>query len=133
MPTDPIRSAIYSRVCEGKIAFESLFDIAREFDVSVESLLWRMHFVYNRGRDKIEETKRQIERAKELSSVFEDRESPEPPPWPDRYRALAIKALRRGEISTGRFAEYLNISRRHAMRFLEQEAPDGEEVQVTPT
>jgi hypothetical protein len=45
---------------------------------------------------------------------------------------LAIKALRRGEFAIGRFAEYLNINRQEAMRFVEQEVPDGEEVQVTP-
>ena len=43
MPSDPFGSAIQSRGRGDKITFESLFDIAREFDVSVESVLWRMH------------------------------------------------------------------------------------------
>ena len=74
-------------------------------------------------------TKSEIEQAKRLSPLLEERESPMPQAWPSRYRALAIKALRRGEIAIGRFAEYLNISRHEAMRFVEQEVPDGDEVQ----
>jgi XRE family transcriptional regulator, fatty acid utilization regulator len=132
MPSEPFRSAINCRVRDGRITFESLFDIAREFDVSVESVLWRMHFVYNRGQSKSDQTKSEIEQAKRLAPLLEDRESPKPHPWPSRYRALAIKSLRRGEIAIGRFAEYLGISRHEAMPFVEQEAQDDEEVQLAP-
>ena len=69
--------------------------------------------------------------SKTLAPLLEEREDRKPHPWPDRYRSLAIKALRRGEMSIGRFAEYLNIRRQEAMRYVEQEVPDGEEVQVT--
>jgi Zn-dependent peptidase ImmA (M78 family) len=132
MPAEPFDSAVKSRARDGKITYESVFDIAREFDVSAESVLWRMHLVYNRGQSNSELTKSEIEQAKRLSPLLEERESPMPQPWPSRYRALAIKALRRGEIAIGRFAEYLNISRHEAMRFVEQEVPNGEEVQITP-
>jgi Zn-dependent peptidase ImmA (M78 family) len=132
MPSEPFASAINLRARAGKIPMESLFDIAREFDVSVESVLWRMHFVENRGPKNTDLTKGEIDRAKRLARLLEERESPKPHPWPARYRALAIKALRRGEIAIGRFAEYLAISRHEAMQFVEQEAPDGEEVQISP-
>ncbi len=132
MPTEPFRTAINSRTREDKIAIEALFDVAREFDVSVDSLLWRMHFVYKRGPADSERTQRDIEQARRLAPLLEDREKKEPHPWPERYKALAMKALRRGEISVGRFAEYLNISRHEAMRFVEQEITDGEEIQVAP-
>lgn len=132
MPAEPFKSAINARARDGKISYESLFDIAREFDVSVESVLWRMHFVYNRGQAKSDLTRQEIDQARRLAPMLEDRESPQPHPWPERYRALAIKALRRGEIAIGRFAEYLSISRHEALRFVEQEAPDGEEVQIAP-
>jgi Zn-dependent peptidase ImmA (M78 family)/transcriptional regulator with XRE-family HTH domain len=132
MPTDPFRTAVNARMHDGKVSFESLFDVAREFDVSVESVLWQMHFLYGRGPDAAEQTKQDIERAKRLAPLLEDREDQKPHPWPARYHALAVKAMRRGEMSIGRFAEYLNITRHEAMRFVEQEVPDGEEVQVTP-
>jgi Zn-dependent peptidase ImmA (M78 family) len=132
MPSDPFRTAVNSRLRDGKITFESLYDVAREFDVSVESVLWRIHFLNNRGSAGSNKTKEYIERAKLLAPLLEEREDRKPHPWPARYHALAIKALRRGELAIGRFAEYLNISRHEAMRFVEQEAPDSEEVQVTP-
>jgi Zn-dependent peptidase ImmA (M78 family)/transcriptional regulator with XRE-family HTH domain len=132
MPTDPFRTAINSRMRDGKVSFELLFDVAREFDVSVESVLWQMHFLYGRGPDGAEQTKQDIEKAKLLAPLLEDREDQKPHPWPARYHALAVKAMRRGELAIGRFAEYLNITRHEAMRFVEQEIPDGEEVQVTP-
>jgi predicted HTH domain antitoxin len=34
---------------------------------------------------------------------------------PERYRALALRALREGELSVGRAAEYLGVSRQEAM------------------
>jgi Zn-dependent peptidase ImmA (M78 family) len=132
MPSEPFASAINLRARAGKIPMESLFDIAREFDVSVESVLWRMHFVENRGPRNTDLTKREIDQAKRLARLLEERESPKPHPWPARYRALAIKALRRGEIAIGRFAEYLGIGRHEAMQFVEQEAPSGEEAQISP-
>lgn len=132
MPTDPFRTAINSRMRDGKMAVESLFDVAREFDVSVESVLWQMHFLYGGGPATVDQTKQDIEKTKLLAPLLEDREDQKPHPWPARYHALAVKAMRRGELAIGRFAEYLNITRHEAMHFVEQEIPDGEEVQVTP-
>jgi len=132
MPTEPFRSAINSRMRGDSIAFESLFDVAREFDVSIDSVIWRMHFVYGRRQSESQRTKTDLDRAKQLISILEEREDSKPHPWPARYRALAIRALRRGEMSIGRFAEYLNISRHEAMRFAEQDVPGSEEIQVAP-
>jgi XRE family transcriptional regulator, fatty acid utilization regulator len=134
MPIEPFRSAINSREQDGNISFESLFDISREFDVSIDSLIWRMHFVYGRGKSRTEQTKQEIERAKQLMPLLhaEEREDQEPRELPARYHALAVKALRRGEMSIGRFAEYLNISRHEAMQFVQQETSDDEKVQVAP-
>ena len=47
--------------------------------------------------------------------------------------ALALKALRMGEMSLGRFAEYLDISRREASAFLDDESISDEEVEISPT
>ena len=131
MPSDAIRTAVNDHLKDGKVSFEALYDIARQFDVSVESLLWHMHFVYNRRPEDRSQTESEIERAKALSPGFEEREQIPPPVLPERYKILAIKALRHGEISIGRFAEYLDISRQEAMRYVEQEVTDDEEVQIT--
>jgi Zn-dependent peptidase ImmA (M78 family)/transcriptional regulator with XRE-family HTH domain len=132
MPAEPLRTAVNARMKEGKIRFEDLFDIAREFDVSIESLLWHMHFLYGRSNAQADETRKDIARAKTLASMFEDRSQLPVPIRPARFHALAVKALRRGEMSIGRCAEYLGISRQQAMKYVEQEATDNEEIQVAP-
>jgi len=129
MPTDVTRLAI-NEVSESRtISFSNLFDIARQFDVSVEALVWRMHFLYNRNED---DTRRDIERYRATSDIWEDRERHEPPARPARFVALAVKAFRNGEMSQGRFAEYVGMSRREGMGFAEQEALEDEEVAIPP-
>jgi Zn-dependent peptidase ImmA (M78 family) len=130
MPIEAVRSAVNNRKQNDKVPFEALFDIAREFDASVESLLWHLHFLYRRPEHE-EQTKQDIERAKSLASLMEERTEAPPPARPARYHALAVKALRRGEVSIGRFAEYLGISRKEAMKYVEREAAADEEAEVT--
>jgi len=130
MPTETTRLAVNEHLKNGRVLLEDLFDVARQFDVSVESLLWRLVYLF---KDRDEQTTRQdITRAKSLALLLEDRQQESPPQWPARYRALAIKALRHGNISIGRFAEYLSVNRQEAMTYIEQEIKDDEEVQVTP-
>ncbi len=132
MPADAMRVAVSGRMRDGKVSFEALFDIARQFDVSTEALVWHLHFLYGRGPGDKETTTGEIERAKVLAQLFGEREDTKPPKWPGRYHALAVKALRRGEVSIGRFAEYLDVSRQKAMAYIEQEIEDAEEVQIAP-
>lgn len=129
MPAEPFRSAIERRAEDGKITYAGLYDVAREFDVSIESVMWRIHYVYGRGSSRSDETKAQIDAVKEYWHLYEERtEDTSPAKFPDRYRALAVKALRNGDISVGRFAEYLEISRQQAMKYLRREEAGIEEI-----
>ncbi|HVH42741.1 MAG TPA: hypothetical protein VM925_10370 [Labilithrix sp.] len=47
-----------------------------------------------------------------------------------RVHALAVTALRSGDLAIGRFAEYLGITRGEAMKFVEQEAPLDEAMEL---
>jgi len=129
MPTDATRVAINDAVTGDAISFTDLSAVARQFDVSVDALLWRIHFLFRREE---EDTRRDIERYNERARLFDERERDQPPTRPRRYVALAVKALRNGEFSIGKFAEYLGISRNEALRFAEQEAGDDEEVALPP-
>jgi Zn-dependent peptidase ImmA (M78 family)/transcriptional regulator with XRE-family HTH domain len=129
MPGDVTRLALNEVAKEGAITFSDVFKIARQFDVSVEALLWRIHFLYNRDQ---EDTRRDIERYRKVGDVWEGRDHDEPPRRPARFEALARQALRQGQISQGRLAEYLGISRKQAMKIAEQEARDDEEIQISP-
>ena len=131
MPAEALRIAVHAKAREGNVTYDNLFDVARQFDVSTEALVWHMSFV-GLLRSSEDELKSIIGHAQGLAPILEDRQDTKPGPWPERYRALAIKALRRGEISTGRFAEYLGISRQEAMKYVEQEVTEDEEVPVAP-
>ncbi len=135
MPHEAIRGAVSRRSRGGKLPFEAVFDIARLFDVSVESLMWHLHFLCGRKSKDADQTRAEIARVEALVLILEDpeRKNTTPPKWPERYRSLAIKALWRGEISIGRFAEYLEISRQRAMRYVEREVDGREEVQLALT
>ena len=131
MPMEAIRNAISAKADEDRVACEDVFDIARQFDVSTDALLWRMHNLAMLSGDK-DTTCNLIDRTRDLSAVMEDREDSSPAKLPERYRALAIKALRHGLFSTGRFAEYMAISRHEAAKYAQQEVTDGEEIPLAP-
>jgi len=130
MPSDAVRAALNRKVKDGRLPLEGLFDVARQFDVSVEALLWHMHNLHMLS-DDADATKALIERAKSLSPMFEERRHTPPEKLPERYKSLAIKALRHGAMSVGRFAEYLDISRKKAMTYVRQEAAEDEEIPLT--
>lgn len=114
MPEDALREAVgTAEKSGGGLKHAELFDIARQFDVSIEALLWRAHGVFGRSR---EDTERDIAVCEGLRAIFDVREDVKPQELPERYRALALRALRDGELSVGRAAEYLGMSRREAMR-----------------
>jgi XRE family transcriptional regulator, fatty acid utilization regulator len=130
MPTDAIRAAVNAVSKADKIDFADMFDVARQFDVSVEALIYRMAFLRYFEYDDAPAI---IERYKRVSAMWEGRrEHDDPPARPPRFRALAIRALRLGEISLGRFAEYLEMSRREAREMMGQDASGDEEIQITP-
>ncbi len=126
MPEESVRLALKPYVHENQLDYDDIFDIARQFDVSVEAMFWRLHFLY----DRKEKTKQDIERSKQMLDTCEKRESDTPPVRPARFRALAIKALRAGEMSLGRFAEYMGISRGEANAYLIKDPEGRQDVKV---
>ena len=129
MPGDAVRSAVNSRLVDHKLSMDSIFEIAREFDVSLEALLWRLHWIYRHKQDE-PKTRHDIEVAKSRSKLLEERDQEQPPARPARFRALALTALQRGELAIGRFAEYMAISRREAMGYIEQESAGDEAIEL---
>lgn len=129
MPEEIFREAINSqRGPHGKVGFDGLFEVAREFDVSIEAVLWQMVFVFRAPADRIKEA---IESLSDTVRFWDSRESDSPPIRPIRFVALCNQAIRKGLISTGRYADYLGISRREAMKHVEQDAIADVEVEIT--
>lgn len=135
MPADAITAAFAQRTRAGrKLGYEGLYELARQFDVSAKAVLWRLHnlrlLAERVDTDQVKDIAGQLA---SIASIYEERRETETPAkWPERYEALAIQALRSGNISIGRFAEYMEVSRPAAMKLIPQEPTDGQEVPLAP-
>ena len=115
LPMDAIKAAINREAgTSGKITYNQLDGIAREFDVSLEAMFWRLHYLFGWNNTKTKEHIQKVQLAVRESRTDETR----PAELPERYKALAIQALQNGEISIGRFAQFMNISRYQAQQYL---------------
>jgi XRE family transcriptional regulator, fatty acid utilization regulator len=125
LPEVSLRDAVTRRVKNQKMSIANLYELAKDFGVSIDALIWRMHNVYGwRDRD---ETQGLITRVRGLARHYdavgtEDQETVSE--LPDRYRSLAIQALRSGELSVGRFAEYMGLRRWEAMKYADEALGD---------
>jgi Zn-dependent peptidase ImmA (M78 family) len=128
MPEEVFREAINNqRGSSGKVGFDGLFEVAREFDVSIGAVLWRMVFVFDVPTEKVKEATATL---KDTVRFCDFRVSDQPPTRPVRFVALCNQAIRKGLISTGRYADCLGITRREAMKHIEQDAIEDVEVEV---
>lgn len=128
MPGDALRLAISTRLGKGRtLGFHDVFAIARQFDVPIEAVLWRIPL---RDRMYCELMKHVIEHFKPEMIRWDDRERDNPPVRPLRFQALARQALRKGMLSAGRYAAYLGISRTEAMKAAEEDVHQEAEIEV---
>ena len=132
MPEDAIREAVRSRLRDGKLPIGELFEIARQFEVSVEAATWRIHSAYGGTPKDKARTKAMLQRAREATEYVLDRPHDEPPQRPARFVSLALTALREGDLSIGRFAEYVGTTRQRAMALPEQEPGDNDALELPP-
>jgi Zn-dependent peptidase ImmA (M78 family)/transcriptional regulator with XRE-family HTH domain len=131
LPPEALQNSLNAVEKEGKVALSDIADIAREYDVSVDALVWRIHFL-NRWQDS-EKTRQLIDRIKGEAGPRRQWSVDESPALPERYVALAIKAVNNGLISTAKFAEYLEIERDEAMKFITQSAVNHDPITIIPS
>ena len=116
MPEDSFKKRIESRMDEkGQISLDQLDDIAREFEVSLDALVYR---IANLFRIEKEDTTRYLEAAKKLAQLHKPRESDKPEKLPERYCDLAQRALREGKLSLMQFAKYMGLSYKKAQDYI---------------
>lgn len=125
MPEGEVRSAVERRRRDGKLPLAAVVEIAHQFQVSVEAVAWRIHSVYRLDQEATEQA---ITRLKEMRPQEQalSGQRDEPLALPQRYRDLALRALQQGQISVGRFAEYIGVSVEEAMRRNEEGDLDAE-------
>lgn len=100
---------------EGKITFDQLDDLAREYEVSLDAVVCRVANIF---RIKKDETHKYRSAAKARVALHKPRESDKVETLPERYRDLAQRALRDGRLSLIKFAKYMRISYKKAQEYL---------------
>ncbi len=119
MPDDSLRQRIDLRKNrQGQIGLDQLDEIAREFSVSLDALVYR---IVNLFRVRKEGTEKYLDIAKKLSESHKPRESDKPDKLPERYCSLAIRALNDGKLSLMQFAKYMDMSYKQAGEYLTED------------
>jgi Zn-dependent peptidase ImmA (M78 family) len=108
LPAGMVDNAVSSRLRDGKIAIAELIDIARQFDVSTDALLWR---VTNLGRLR-KEVCEQVLMDTDVQNLDAERrrddwDAPSIPPA--RFVRLGHLAYVRGDIGIKRLADLLGV------------------------
>ncbi|HSW02209.1 MAG TPA: XRE family transcriptional regulator [Sedimentisphaerales bacterium] len=116
LPTDAVTNRVDDLKDEkGEVGMEMLDEIAREFGVSLDALLWRLLYLYNKDVDEIQ---RLIQQGRKMKLMRPPRLSDRPDPLPERYWSLAVRALRDGKLSLIQFAKYTGLSYKQAQEYL---------------
>ena len=129
LPESSLRASLEAHREERSITLEGIVEVAREFDVSSEALLWRL---VSLGMLKDTRTRQLL-----ANPVFRnlDRmtftEELTPAPTPARYLRLLELAYLRGDVSMGRIAEMTGkrlADVRHKLAQLEEDAGGAQQL-----
>lgn len=117
LPGSEVRKELESRFVNQKLEYADLIDVAREFGVSTQAMLYRMA---NMGLIPWEIADEAV-KSDELTTLDrrKRKRGESTKPTSDRFIRLAVKCLRKSLISRGKFAEILEIERPEIDRILE--------------
>jgi Zn-dependent peptidase ImmA (M78 family)/transcriptional regulator with XRE-family HTH domain len=121
LPETHIRSILSDIIIDNKIRIVDIIELAKEFGVSTEAILWRLVNLNIIEKSIVDQTLgdsrfRGIDRELRKGLYFENI----PPKYPERYISIACRCLLEGIVSRGMFAKYLDIDRAHVDCFLEE-------------
>jgi len=107
LPAEEVLPEVKARERKGFVAYEDLVNVARDFGVSTEALLWRL-----RGLNIVdEETINKFlddEKLRYVDRVARIGDWSKPPLLPERFVRLGVFAYKTGQLSKGQLARYLD-------------------------
>jgi len=132
MPEESLRQRIASLADKrGEARLDQLDDLAREFGVSLDAMVYRIATLF---KIKKEDTEQYLAAAKQLVELHKPRDSDKVETLPERYCDLAQRALRDGRLSLMQFAKYMGISYKKAQEYLtEDEDFTDEKISISVT
>ncbi len=127
LPAEEVRKEFLKRLDGKSIEYISLVEIAREFRVSIEALLWRLVNLNLIKKKVVLECLekgeiKDIDKKMRITDWMDDKAY-----LSSRYITLAIKALQRGSLSKAKFAEYVNKPFSEVSSFLKKNGYDENE------
>jgi len=109
LPADVLEVEIEARVKHGRISYGDLVELARDFDVSTEALLWRMVHYRRLTADQVRAVLNDPRfRSTDRSTMSANWR--QPAPLPERFVRLAFLAYKRAKLSRARLAQLLETS-----------------------
>jgi Zn-dependent peptidase ImmA (M78 family) len=128
IPEKEVREEFEKKTDKDSISYLNLVDIARDFDVSIEALLWRLVNLDLLRKEDIQDelengTIKDIDKKHRNINWAED----EKPYISTQYISLAIKAFHLGKISKGKLAEYVGENYSAIPSFLKRYGYDENE------
>lgn len=135
LPEEPLMTAFRSRVETKKIALQNLVEIASEFDVSIDALVWRLVSLNKMKRAAAVEMLAPGSKLRMLDGFSRKSALLTRPRGglPERYVRLAHIAYAKERIGRSKLAEFLEMSLIDLAKRLDSDAEDltGAEAQVT--
>lgn len=117
LPENEVRNEIEERLeAQPEFTYSDLVDIAMEFGVSYQALLYRMAHLKFIAREEADKAVKDAELAR-IHSIKRKNEWTDKPES-ERFYYLAVRCLRKGLISRGKFAEWAGINRREIDDFI---------------
>jgi Zn-dependent peptidase ImmA (M78 family)/transcriptional regulator with XRE-family HTH domain len=109
LPSDDVARVFESRIKDDRVVYSDLIEVAREFGVSTEALLYRLLDLGFIEREEVDSllgapSFRDLDRSVRVSDWWK------PLAIPERFVRLAFTAYQKGRLSRPRLAEYLNTS-----------------------
>jgi Zn-dependent peptidase ImmA (M78 family)/DNA-binding XRE family transcriptional regulator len=132
LPTDALTEAVARKTIDGKIAHVDLIEIAREFAVSTEAMLWRLVNLKRVAEPTVDELLANT-RFRELDRASLKQGEP-PQTLPERYTRFCLTLFRSGKLSMTRLSEFLETSLVDLAEEIANaniEAEEGAEAQLT--
>jgi len=127
LPAECVLTAFQAKLSEKKISFADLIEIAREFDVSTEALLWRLVNLRQIEADEVRKALADMNFRLLDRTTMAERWS-KPDDLSDRYVRLCFLCFQKEQISRAKLADLLGISLaelRGKVKALEQPAREA--------